>query len=170
METLEHSAELTQHLARKLGAKLRLLPAPGIVASRGMAEALKSDAQISAVLKLAAEADIALVGLGAPTPHSIVLRTGTILSSEDLVRLQELGAVGDIALRYMDKDGNPIDLEINERIIGLTLEQIRKIPRVIGIAGGTAKLEMIRAALHGNTLDVLVTDLSTAEALLVREN
>jgi DNA-binding transcriptional regulator LsrR (DeoR family) len=165
-DTLEHSAELTQHLARKLGAKLRLLPAPGIVASRGMATALKSDAQISAVLKLAANADIALVGLGAPTPHSIVLRTGTILSGEDLERLQELGAVGDIALRYMDSDGSPINLELNERIIGLTLEQIRKIPRVIGIAGGTAKHEIIRAALHGKILDALVTDLSTAEMLL----
>jgi DNA-binding transcriptional regulator LsrR (DeoR family) len=169
VDTLEHSAELTQHLARKLGAKLRLLPAPGIVTSRQMAEALKSDAQIAAVLKLATEADVALVGLGAPTPHSIVLRTGTILSSEDLERLQELGAVGDIALRYIDRDGNPIDLEINERIIGLTLEQIRKIPRVIGIAGGTAKHEMIQAALHGSILDVLVTDLATAETLLAKE-
>lgn len=167
-DTLEHSAELTQHLARKLGAKLRLLPAPGIVATREMAEALKSDAQIAAVLRLAAEADVALVGLGAPTPHSIVLRTGTILSTEDLERLQELGAVGDIALRYMDGDGNPIDLEINERIIGLTLEQIGNIPRVIGIAGGTAKHEIIRAALQGNILDALVTDRSTAEALLAQ--
>jgi DNA-binding transcriptional regulator LsrR (DeoR family) len=131
-----------------------------------MAAALKSDAQIAAVLKLAAEADVALVGLGAPTPHSIVLRTGTILSSEDLERLQELGAVGDIALRYMDIDGDPINLEINERIIGLTLEQIRRIPRVIGIAGGMAKHEIIRAALHGKFLDVLVTDLATAETLL----
>ena len=166
VETLEHSAELTQHLARKLGAKLRLLPAPGIVAGREMATALKSDTQIAAALRLASKADIALVGLGAPTPHSIVLRTGTILSSEDLERLQALGAVGDIALRYMDKDGNPINLEINERIIGLTLEQIGKIPRVIGIAGGTAKHDIIQAALHGNILDVLVTDLSTAETLL----
>jgi DNA-binding transcriptional regulator LsrR (DeoR family) len=169
-DTLEHSAELTQHLARKLGAKLRLLPAPGIVASREMAQALKSDAQIAAVLQLAAGADVALVGLGAPTPHSIVLRTGTILSGEDLERLQELGAVGDIALRYMDRDGNPIDLEINERIIGLTIEQIRKIPRVIGIAGGIDKHKMIRAALHGKILNVLVTDLSAAEALLAAEN
>jgi len=169
-DTLEHSAELTQHLARKLGAKLRLLPAPGIVASREMAQALKSDAQIAAVLQLAAEADVALVGLGAPTPYSIVLRTGTILSEKDLERLQELGAVGDIALRYMDRDGNPIDLEINERIIGLTIDQIRKIPRVIGIAGGIDKHKMVRAALHGKILNVLVTDLSTAEALLAEED
>ena len=170
VETLEHSAELTQHLARKLGARLRLLPAPGVVASRQMAEALKSDAQISAALKLAAEADIALVGLGTPTPYSIVLRTGTILSVEELDRLQDLGAVGDIALRYMDSEGSPIDLEINDRIIGLTIDQIRNIPRVIGIAGGTAKHEMIRAALRGKILDVLVTDLATAEALLARKH
>jgi DNA-binding transcriptional regulator LsrR (DeoR family) len=170
VETLEHSAELTQHLARKLGARLRLLPAPGVVASRQMAEALKSDAQISAALKLAAGADIALVGLGTPTPYSIVLRTGTILSVQELDRLQELGAVGDVALRYMDGDGNPIDLEINERIIGLTIDQIRSIPRVIGIAGGTAKHEMIQAALRGKILDVLVTDLATAEALLARKH
>jgi DNA-binding transcriptional regulator LsrR (DeoR family) len=83
--------------------------------------------------------------------------------------LHEIGAVGDIALRYMDGDGNPIDLEINERIIGLTIEQIRRIPRVIGIAGGLAKHKMVRAALHGSILDVLVTDLSTAEALLKEE-
>ncbi len=170
VDTLEHSAELTQHLARKLGARLRLLPAPGIVASQQMAEALKSDAQISAVLDLAAGADVALVGLGAPTPYSIVLRTGTILSRQDLERLQELGAVGDIALRYLDRDGNPLGLEIDERIIGLTIEQIRQIPRVIGIAGGTAKYEMIRAALRGEILDVLVTDQLTAEMLLAKES
>jgi DNA-binding transcriptional regulator LsrR (DeoR family) len=168
-DTLEHSAELTQHLARKLGAKLRLLPAPGIVATREMATALEADAQIAAVLKLAEEADVALVGLGVPVDDSIVLRTATILTPADLERLQELGAVGDIALRYMDQDGNTIDLEINDRIIGLTIEQIRQIPRVIGIAGGIAKHRMIRAALQGDILDVLITDLSTARALLGSE-
>jgi DNA-binding transcriptional regulator LsrR (DeoR family) len=169
-DTLEHSADLTQHLAGKLGAKLRLLPAPGVVASREMADALKSDGQIAAALKLAAQADVALVGLGVPIPDSIVLRTATILNQADLERLQDLGAVGDIALRYMDRDGNPVDLEIDKRIIGLTIEQICKIPRVIGIAGGTAKHRIVRAALRGEILDVLVTDLSTAEALLVTEH
>jgi DNA-binding transcriptional regulator LsrR (DeoR family) len=70
----------------------------------------------------------------------------------------------------MDRDGNPVDLEIDERIIGLTIGQIRNIPRVIGIAGGTAKHKMIGAALRGKILDVLVTDLSTAEALLADEH
>ena len=50
------------------------------------------------------------------------------------------------------------------------VEQIRKIPRVIGITGGVNKHEIVRAALHGEILNVLVTDLSTAEALLAEEN
>jgi DNA-binding transcriptional regulator LsrR (DeoR family) len=169
VDTLEHSAELTQRIAQRLGARLRLLPAPGIVATRAMAEALKADPQIASALKLAANADIALVGLGAPTPDSLVLRTGTILGDQDLDHLQEAQAVGDVALHYLNADGIPLDLELNERLIGLTIEQIIKIPRVIGIAGGIAKHAIIRAALRAKILDVLVTDASAAQALLSEE-
>jgi DNA-binding transcriptional regulator LsrR (DeoR family) len=168
-DTLEHSSELIQHLGFKLGAKVRLMPAPGVVANREMADLLKADAQIAAVFQLAARADIALVGLGVPNPHSMVVRSGSILSKEELDHIQDLGGIGDIALRYMGRDGNSIDLEINERIIGLTLEQIREIPRVIGVAGGVNKHEMVRAALLGEILNVLITDQSTAKALLVEE-
>jgi lsr operon transcriptional repressor len=66
----------------------------------------------------------------------------------------------------VDADGQPVDLEINERIIGLTLEQIARIPRVIGVAGGAAKREIVLAALRAGILDVLVTDQATAESLL----
>jgi DNA-binding transcriptional regulator LsrR (DeoR family) len=167
--TLEHSAELTQRIAQRLGARLCLLPAPGIVATRAMADALKADPQIASALEHAANADIALVGLGAPTPDSLLLRARTILSDQDLDRLQEAKAVGDIALRYLDANGIPLKLEINERLIGLTIEQIINIPRVIGIAGGVTKHNIIRAALRAKILDVLVTDLGTAQALLAEE-
>ncbi|HET6443578.1 MAG TPA: sugar-binding transcriptional regulator [candidate division Zixibacteria bacterium] len=167
--TPEHSSELIQHLGSKLGAKVRMLPAPGVVPNREMADFLRADPQIAAVLQLAAQADVAVVGLGVPNPHSMVVRSGLILSKEDLDHLQSLGAVGDIALRYLDKTGNSIDLEINERIIGLALDQIRNISLVIGIAGGINKHEIVRAALLGEILNVLVTDLSTAEALLAED-
>jgi DNA-binding transcriptional regulator LsrR (DeoR family) len=166
VDALDHSAELTQRIAQKLGAKLRLLPAPGIVATREMAEALRKESQIARVLDVAAQADIAIVGLGVPAPDSLLLRTGTILDAQDLEHLQEAEAVGDIALRYLDSDGVPLDLEINERLIGLTIEQIVDIPRVIGIAGGVLKFDIIRAALRAQILDVLITDVGTAQALL----
>lgn len=167
VDAVDHSAELTQRIAQKLGAKLRLLPAPGIVATRTMAEALRKEPQIERVLEVASKADIALVGLGVPAPDSLLLRTGTILNAQDLERLQKAQAVGDIALRYLNANGVPLELEINERLIGLTIEQIMDIPRVIGIAGGVLKFDIIRAALRGSILDVLVTDVGTAQALLV---
>jgi DNA-binding transcriptional regulator LsrR (DeoR family) len=163
---LEHSTELAQRIARKLDAKLRLLPAPGIVSSRAAALALKADKQIAETLALAAKADVAVAGLGVPSPDSVLIRDGTVITEEELEELKRAGAVGDIGLRYVDAHGRSLDVEIDERIIGLTLEQIKSIPRVIGIAGGEAKYEIVRAALRGRVLDVLVTDQSTAQALL----
>lgn len=163
---LEHSTDLARRMAQKLSAQLRLLPAPGIVSTRSASQALRSDAQIAGTLALAAKADVAIVGLGVPTPDSVLLRDGTIVSQEDLRQLQESGAVGDVGLRFVDAHGAPLDLEINERIIGLSLEQIKRIPRVIGVAGGEEKHEIILAALRGEILDVLVTDHATARALL----
>ena len=166
VDEMEHSAELTRTVAQRFNAQLRLVLAPGVVSTRAVAQALRSDKQISETLALAARADIAVVGLGIPSPDTILLRDGTIVTQKDLETLKEARAVGDIALRYFDAAGTPLALEVNERIIGLTLEQIKKIPRVIGIAGGEAKYGIIRAALRSNVLDVLVTDHATAQQLL----
>ncbi|MBN1249132.1 MAG: sugar-binding transcriptional regulator [Anaerolineae bacterium] len=166
---LEHSTEVVRQVAQKLHAHLRLLPAPGMVSSVAAANVLRADYQISDVLQLAARSDVAVVGLGVPTPESVLLRDGNIVSEEDLQALQAAGAVGDVLLRYMDVDGNPVGLSLNQRIIGLSLEQLARIPRVIAVAGGTAKRQIIRAALKAGFVDVLVTDHQTAESLLGNE-
>ncbi|MGD2143429.1 MAG: sugar-binding transcriptional regulator [Anaerolineae bacterium] len=171
VDVLEHSSELVRRIAQKLGAQLVPLEAPGVVSTRAAAQALKSDRQISRAIAMAARADVCIVGLGVPTPDSVLLRDGTIITQTDLERIEASGAVGDLILRHIDAQGNPVDLEVNERIIGLTLEQMRSIPRVIGIAGGTAKFAVILAALRGDWLDVLATDHVTAQALIdVRES
>ena len=55
---------------------------------------------------------------------------------------------------------------MDERVIGLTLGELKTIYRVVGIAGGSTKLHAIRAALNGKLIDVLVTDHMTAQHLL----
>jgi DNA-binding transcriptional regulator LsrR (DeoR family) len=128
-------------------------------------DALLADPQISSTLSLAAKADVALVGIGRPIPDSAVMQAG-ILAQEEFEQLLTQGAVGDIALRFFDLDGRQVEHEINDRIIGLELEQIRRIPRVIGVAGGGEKYEVIRAALRGSMVNVLVTDDWTATKLI----
>jgi len=164
-EAETHGADLARRVAQAFGARPIVLPAPGIVASKLVRDALLADPHISGTLALGARADVALVGIGVPVPDSVVAQAGT-LAGEATGQLKALGAVGDIALRFLDGDGQGIEHEINDRIIGLDLDQIKKIPRVIGVAGGAEKFEVIRAALRGKIIDVLVTDDQTADKLL----
>ena len=165
-EAKTHGADLTRRLAEAFNAHAVVLSAPGIVASKMVRDALLADPQVSEPLALSARADVALVGIGAPTAEALVTRLGNILPQRDIDGVRAQGAVGDIALRFFDARGRPIEHEINERIIGLDLAQICRIPRVIGVAGGGEKHGVIRAAASGRLVDVLITDEATAHALL----
>lgn len=164
-ESETHATDLTRRMAQAFGAKPRLLPAPGIVNNQMVRDALLADPQIADTLALAANADIGLVGIGIPVPDSVVMQAGAILPTQ-AESLKQEGAVGDIALCFFDADGQPIEHEINNLLIGLTLDQIKSIPRVIAVAGGLPKLEVIRAALRGNLINVLVTDSRVAARLV----
>jgi len=108
----------------------------------------------------------AFMGIGAPRRDSILIRRGTIVDWEELSALKSKGAVGDINLRYFDIDGMQIASALNDRVIGLTLDEIHQIETVVGVAGGEAKYYAIQGAVRGQLVDVLVTDDATARRLL----
>ena len=56
----------------------------------------------------------------------------------------------------------------NDRVIGIDLQQLRRVPRAIGVAGGSRKTAAIRAALLGGWINCLITDRLTAQRLLDR--
>jgi DNA-binding transcriptional regulator LsrR (DeoR family) len=85
-----------------------------------------------------------------------------------LPELRAKGAVGSMNLRYFNSAGRLVPSKINDRVIGLNLEEMRKIPRVVGVAGGPSKLKAIRAALKAKLIDVIVTDHVTATELLAK--
>ena len=92
--------------------------------------------------------------------------SGNIFSAQELDELRQLGAVGDVCLRYFDADGNPIQSVLNDRVIGMDLEQLRKIKRCVGVAGGKRKVAAIRGAMRGRYINVLITDVNTANELI----
>jgi DNA-binding transcriptional regulator LsrR (DeoR family) len=161
-----HATDLCRRMASALNSDLTLLPSPGIVSSRQVRDALLGDRFIQNALRLYSKLGVAYVGIGAPTPDSVVIRDGAIMSQAELDRLLVLGAVGDIALRYYDRNGQPICGELDERVIGITLEELKNIDRVVGVAGGVEKLQAIRGALLGKNVNVLITDQHTAMELL----
>ena len=160
-----HGTDLARLMAQAFGSKLRILPAPGVVKSKLVRDALLEDPQISSTLALAKRADVVILGIGIPLYGSVVAQSA-ILNRDEIVHFMELGAVGDIALRFFDRKGEPMQHEVNDRTIGLTLQQLQSIPRRIGVAGGEGKLDVIRGALLGKHINVLVTDDLTAARLL----
>jgi len=165
LEAQTHGAELARRMADALGARPRLLHAPGIVKDRLVRDALAKDPQVADTLELAGRADIAIVGIGLLQPGSTLLSTKNALSEQEVADLQANGAIGDIALQFFDKDGNKVRGAVDERIVGIDLDQIKKIPRVIAVAGGQEKLTVIHAALRGRLVNVLITDDAVAEQL-----
>jgi lsr operon transcriptional repressor len=49
----------------------------------------------------------------------------------------------------------------------MDLEQLRKIKRCVGVAGGKRKVAAIRGAMRGKYINVLITDLNTANELIL---
>ena len=106
------------------------------------------------------------MGIGAPRPDSILVEKGKIVTWQELAALKKRGAVGDINLRYFDGRGERVSSDLDDRVIGLTLDEIKQIDHVIGVAGGSEKFKAILAALEGKLLDVLITDHKTAQQLI----
>jgi len=161
-----HATELCRGVSRALGCRLTLLPVPGIVADQHTREVLLDDVHVRRAFDAFDDLDIAFVGVGAPTPDSMTMRDGSIISQAELDGLLLRGAVGDIALRYYDARGQGIKSDIDRRIIGITLEQLKQVPKVVGVSGGPDKLAALQAALKGGLIGVLITDSITADKLL----
>ena len=161
-----HATEITRRLALALGGTPFFLPAPGVAASRRAHEAFLDDPQVSNTLSKARTATIVLAGIGVPRPESLLVQEGSIVRWEELDQLLGLGAVGDINLRFFDNNGAPIQSDLNDRVIGMTLDDIKQVPTVVALAGGPAKLNAIHAAATAGLINVLITDNFTAQALL----
>jgi len=158
-----HATDLCHRLARSLGSQLTLLPAPGIVSTEQARDVLLADLFIQRAMSMFDHLDIAFVGIGTPAPESLL---GSILSRAELDALLQNGAVGDIALRFFDIQGQPVQSEIDQRVIGITFAQLKRTRRVVGISGGAEKFQSVLGALRGKLINVLITDSINAEKLL----
>ena len=168
--SVQHEATLaTETLARNTGSTPMFLRAPGVVASKSVRKAiLQQDSHAMAALKELDNMDIALVGIGHCEIVPPLVAGDNFFSEAQFEMSKSLGAVGQVNLRFINEKGEPIESELDELVIGVTLEQLKKTPRRIGVAGGQSKYESIYAALLGGWVNVLVTDVDTARHLLAR--
>lgn len=159
-------ANLAQEFARLVRGRYYDVHAPLVVETPQLREALMQERDVAEVLKMARRADIAILGIGSVASHySSLVRAGYLLEV-DLAGLRQAGVVGDICAHNIDIQGNEVEIDLNRRVVGITLEDVKTIPHVIGMAGGREKAQAILGALNGRYLDALITDSIAANELL----
>ncbi|MEU2428467.1 sugar-binding transcriptional regulator [Streptomyces sp. NPDC007861] len=161
----EHATRLTDRMAHVLQGSPVHLPSPGVAGSAASARALREDPFVAAGMALFKEITVALVGIGSLEPSRVLASSGNVFAAGELARLRAAGAVGDVCLHFFDAAGRPADTGTAQRVIGITPEQLRAVPRCVAVAGGRRKTEAVRAALRGGLVNVLITDRFTAERL-----
>jgi DNA-binding transcriptional regulator LsrR (DeoR family) len=167
---LQHEATTaTERLANLIDAQPMFLRVPGVVATTDIKRAiLEGDSHARATLAAMDELDIALVGIGNLAFRSERVSGGNFFSQSQFDMIKGKGAVGEVDLRFIDAKGKPIASKLDELVVGVNLEQLKRAERRIGVSGGADKHEVTLAALRGGWVNVLVTDLETAEFLLAQ--
>ena len=159
--------ELARSLAATLGASYATLHAPVIVDDAKTRDALLSERNVVHAIQLARKVDLAIVGIGTVKPElSSFVRAG-YLSAKEMKAIQAQGAVGDICGTHFNPGGEILDIDLHNRIVGISLQELRASQgTVLGVAGGAKKATAILGALRGSFLDVLVTDAAAASTIL----
>ena len=162
-----HSNYLAQEFADRFVGDCVQFFAPAVFSRREVLEGFLEEKTIRNVIRLYSRLDLVLMGIGIPsTEHSTILQTGYV-DRAILAEFTSRGAVGDIALRYFDASGDTTPFQdFNERVAGIPLDTLKKIPRRVGVAGGRAKKDAVLGAIRGGFINVLITDIDCAENLI----
>ncbi len=158
--------ELGRVVVSLWGGEFLTLSTPAFVPDKKTRDFFLASDQIQSVWQRLRKADAALVGVG-PLENSVYIERG-VLSTADVAQLRTAGAVGEICGRFFDAKGKECTSPWRNRAISVELEQLRKIPQVIGVAAGPERAAAVAGALRGGLLKTLLIDESGAQALLGR--
>lgn len=148
-----------------------IIPAPLRASSPEAAQLFQKEGYVRDIMLAASMADVAVVGIGSTVQktRSTLLQTGYIINEKQLDEFRQKGAVGDILGYFLQENGNiQPDMPIHEELISVSLDNLKRIPTIIGVAGGEDKVEAIIAALLGQHINSLVTEEKTARTILAK--
>lgn len=161
----KHATHVTTRLASLTGAEAVILQAPAVAESEEAREILLGENFVREATGKFDDISLAFIGIGAVEPSDILAQSGNTFSEAELRSLATAGAVAEISQRFLDASGQQVATPLSNRVIGISIEQLNNVKRVVALAGGRTKAQAIDAALKSGTIDILVTDRFTANRL-----
>ncbi len=165
LETGIYPNAIAASFAQKLGGKSYLINAPAVLDNKKIRESIEQDRNFSGIRSWWDKLSAAIISVSTIDKTASVARHG-IFNIRELTQLRELGVACASNFNFIDESGNSVITEIDDRMIKINIDELRKIRDVIVVACGVEKAEPIRAALYGNFVDILIVDHETAELII----
>jgi len=165
VDTPTNPNEICHALAAASGGRSRSLYAPAYVENSDVRDRFLEQEAIAHTLAAAAEASMALVGIGSVDDGCTMVRSGC-LSLDEFARLRNQGAVGDILGNYVDADGQVIASPHSGRLIALSIDDLRRVETAVAVVSEAEKPLAILGVLRAGVVDVLAVDEGNAHAVL----
>lgn len=163
-EAYINSDYIVRRSSEILNAKPCFMYAPIILQNKQLRDSLMKESFFSSVYATMKACTVAIVGIGDMSSKSAFVQKKYI-SKEECDILQNKNAVGEICTHYFDVNGNIIESSINHRVLAIDFDSFKNIPLRIGVGSGPEKLSAIIGATRGSMINVLITDVETANAL-----
>ncbi len=162
------TVEVVRQAASVGGGRAYPIYAPLIVPDAATAAALRSESRITDAMSRFEGLTKAVIAVGAWTPHhSTVWDAVTPAEREECLAR---GACAEVSGRLLDAEGNALRTDLDERVIAITLDQLRAVPEVVAIAAGAGRAAAAAAVVRAGFVDTLVTDASLAQAVLGQDH
>ncbi len=157
--------EASSRIANKLSGQVISLHVPAIVSTAQLAMELQAEPIIRSNFEALNKCNKAFFVVGNALDKNPLIRVG-VLTSAEMQAYRDIDAIGVICGRFYDKFGKPVMTEVDSRVLGINLAQLRQIERRIFLAGGKQNYIATLGAILGGYVSDLIIDEGTAEYLL----
>jgi DNA-binding transcriptional regulator LsrR (DeoR family) len=158
-------AEFAWRFASLFQADCYLMTAPLVVDSAATRQTLIERCGLGDIFELAKSLDAVVLG-AAGMGADATAHVSKFISNADRASLLKAGAVGDVLFNFFDANGKLVDHPINERVMSVPLDIVKKVPVRVMAAGGASKVPALAAALKMIKPTVFITDEYTAKDVL----
>lgn len=160
-----HTNSIAKTFADVFGGTSYVINAPAILDSKETKDILMRDSNTREIFELLESMSCTVFSFSDLGPESSYEKYG-LIDRNEIKYLKELGAVGDVNLDFLNRQGEHIPNRINDRVIALPVSEIRKTRNVVGIACGARKSEITLAVLRGKIVNILIIDKKLADSVL----
>ncbi len=161
--------EIARALAQKLKCQFSTLQTPMFVHNPDLRDLIMQEPETIEHFRLLDSLDMAFVGIGSSNYKDSVIYKADYIAEEEARKMYALGLC-DICGHQIDSGGFEPVSSLANRLIGISLESLRRIPLVVGMCAGKDRTLSILSGIHGGYLKALIIDEVAAISLMEEED